>query len=97
MTVVEDGQGRRSVGGNAKGLNVDLDANGRRLGAGQEHDDETEELRRKGRECPVPKPAGMVGRILGFRREEQRVVPGVHIVGEDDVRIDSGKEDKEGG
>jgi len=70
---------------------------GRGSGLGKEHVDETEELRRKGRECPVPKPAGMVGRILGFRREEQRVVPGVHIVGGDDVRIDSGKEDKEGG
>ena len=65
------------------------------MGAG--HDEETEELRRMGRECPMPKPAGAVGRLLGFRREEQRVVRGVHIVGEDDVRIASGKDEKEGG
>lgn len=68
-----------------------------RSGMSKEHDDEMEELRRKARECPVPKPAGMVGRMLGFKRGVQRMVPGVHIVGEDDVRIASGKEEKEGG
>jgi len=69
----------------------------RRGGVGEIHDDETEELRRMGRECPVPKPAGAVGRLLGFRREEQRLVPGVHILGENDVRIASGKNEKEAG
>ena len=96
MTVVEDEQGRTSMDARSGGASVGNVTVGR-LVEGQEHDDETEELRRRGRECPVPKPAGMVGRMLGFRREEQRVVPGVHIVGGDDVRIDSGKEDKEGG
>jgi len=30
---------------------------------------EREEMRKKGRECPVPKPGGWVGQWLGFRAE----------------------------
>ena len=88
---IQDGQARTTI---RSGSDKGRESAG---GMGKEHDDEMEELRRKARECPVPKPAGMVGRMLGFKREEQRVVPGVHIVGEDDVRIASGKEEKEGG
>jgi hypothetical protein len=47
---------------------------------------EVEELRKMGRECPVPKPPGIVGRMLGFKQEEVRVRPDVRIAG-DDVRI----------
>lgn len=28
------------------------------------------ETRRRGRECPVPKPTGLMGQILGFRQED---------------------------
>ncbi|KAF2121096.1 hypothetical protein BDV96DRAFT_483786 [Lophiotrema nucula] len=30
------------------------------------------EARRKGRECPVPKPGGLIGQVLGFKKEEER-------------------------
>lgn len=60
----------------------------------RESREDEEELRRKSRECPVPKPAGMVGRILGFKQEEERVRPVVRI--EDGLRIPR-REDGRGG
>lgn len=35
----------------------------------EEHD----ALRRKAHECPVPKPGGRIGALLGFSKEEQEV------------------------
>lgn len=32
--------------------------------------DEREEMRSRGRECPVPRPGGWVGGLMGFGREE---------------------------
>lgn len=48
--------------------------------AGEEEDmkamiAEREELRRRGRECPVPKPGGWVGEWLGFRSEKSGIEP----------------------
>jgi len=60
----------------------------------RESQEDEEELRRKSRECPVPKPAGMVGRILGFKQEEERARPVVRI--EDGLRI-ARREDGKGG
>lgn len=33
----------------------------------------------KERECPVPKPRGFIGRILGFKEEDPRDTPVVRI------------------
>lgn len=35
------------------------------------------EERRKRRECPVPKPGGLVGQILGFKKEDGGGMPPV--------------------
>ncbi|KAL8675677.1 MAG: hypothetical protein Q9224_007417 [Gallowayella concinna] len=35
--------------------------------------EEQEALRRKAHECPVPKPGGRIGEILGFPEEEQKL------------------------
>lgn len=43
-----------------------------------DNDDETVEQRR-GRECPVPKPVGLIGQVLGFKQEKRPERPGVRI------------------
>lgn len=45
---------------------------------GKQDDEETVE-QRKGRECPVPKPAGLMGQVLGFKQEQRPERPGVRI------------------
>lgn len=39
--------------------------------AASKKSDSDETLRRRERECPVPKPAGLLGRILGFKDEDR--------------------------
>lgn len=38
-----------------------------------------DDIRAMSRECPVPKPTGMVGRMLGFKDEEKRSALPVQI------------------
>lgn len=38
--------------------------------------DEGKMLARKAHECPVPKPGGVIGEVLGFRREDRDAAPG---------------------
>lgn len=46
------------------------------LGAEKERDLREEERRvPRGRECPVPKPGGLVGQILGIKKEERGEMP----------------------
>lgn len=74
-------QDAREVRTGTEGLGVMRRLRGMR----EEEREDEEELRRKGRECPVPKPAGVVGRMLGFKKEEERARPVVRI--EDGLRI----------
>jgi cytochrome c oxidase assembly factor 2 len=34
--------------------------------------EETNLLKRRAHECPVPKPGGLIGQVLGFREEERK-------------------------
>lgn len=34
---------------------------------------------RKARECPVPKPGGLIGEVLGFKKTEEGNTPPVRV------------------
>jgi len=40
---------------------------------------DTEERGAYMRECPVPRPGGLVGTILGFRESDRKTVPVIRI------------------
>ena len=37
-------------------------------------------MRRKSHECPVPKPKGIIGKVLGFKEEEKAPRPRIETV-----------------
>jgi cytochrome c oxidase assembly factor 2 len=41
---------------------------------------ETLRQRKKSRECPVPKPGGLVGTVLGFRHEDEPITERLPVV-----------------
>ena len=65
----EDGQGRKQ---RTKPDNTNGQAeSGQHLG----HVDEALLLRKKAHECPVPKPGGLIGEVLGFKKQDTRIKP----------------------
>lgn len=78
----------------AQGHMEGLDGEGRRVRrrrvldtepAGAEEDTTEEHVtpqsRKKSRECPVPKPGGLMGQVLGFKPEQSPSKPSVRIEG----------------
>jgi len=47
------------------------------------------------RECPVPKPSGLVGQILGFERKENRPSPIVRVESYNNNRLQSRKKSED--
>lgn len=67
-----------------KAVNVDNDA-GDRDGS-----------RRIPRECPIPKPGGLVGEILGFKKLSPGGVTGADEVVEQQARLEGGQRSRDG-
>ncbi|TIA04218.1 hypothetical protein D6C82_01152 [Aureobasidium pullulans] len=61
-----------------------------------QNDNDMSQLDRPKRECPVPKPSGLIGQVMGFKPQEQRQNPTVIIqtLRERHARQDSGSSDK---
>ena len=56
---------------------------------------ESERLKKQGHECPVPKPGGIVGQVLGFGKKDdkmRRERPEVVVERPDDRRSREGRE-----
>ncbi|MCJ1250885.1 hypothetical protein MMC30_008113 [Trapelia coarctata] len=71
--MTEDGRRRRRRRRSNSGENVDM--KGEKLDTTMEMADEKAMLARKAHQCPVPKPTGLIGQVLGFgsdKRDRER-------------------------
>ena len=67
--VTEDGKRRKRRPANA--LNpLDSSGEGEIASSPEVSEEEKITMRKKSHECPVPKPRGFIGEVLGFRKEE---------------------------
>ncbi|KAL2349707.1 hypothetical protein BJ546DRAFT_1017219 [Cryomyces antarcticus] len=85
---------RRRVGTKAEDVGVDA---GTSTDGASDEEDVREGSRRRRRECPVPKPGGLVGQIMGFRASEKEPNPRVVIVESVRARRRTDAEGKEKG
>ena len=81
--MTEDGRQRRRRKPSSKGSETGNETEMRSEAATPVHtmaDEEQEGLRKKAHECPVPKPGGRIGEMLGFpKKDEMSKSPRVYV------------------
>ena len=80
IEVLENGQRRRR----RRAYEEDKGLNGRNEVSSTDifeeiSDEEAAALRRRAHECPVPKPKGVIGEALGFKRRQEEERPKIQV------------------